>query len=212
MNQINTVIFDFDGTIADSFQKTLGAIIKIANDYGVEGVSKIDIELYRKKDLREVIKEAKVPVYRLPFLIKRGQREIAKVIESVKPFKGMVEVIRELDTKDIRLGILTTNSEGNVRKFLKDNKIDIFDFIYSGTSLFGKGKALRRLIKDKKLEVNRIVYVGDETRDIQAAHETGIRAVAVTWGFNTKEPLLKENPDWIADKPEQLLKIFASEI
>jgi phosphoglycolate phosphatase len=212
MNVINTIIFDFDGTIADSFQKTFEVIIKLAKKYGFgREVKERDIKLYKSKDVKEIIKEVNIPVFKLPFLINKGQHELNKEIGNIEPFGGMISVISELKNGGFILGILTSNSESNVKQFLKNNKIDIFDFIYSGTGLLGKGIMLKKLIKNENIEIDKTVYVGDETRDIRAAHETGIRAVAVTWGFNTKEPLLKEKPDWIVGKPEQLLKIFASE-
>ena len=208
MKVANTLIFDFDGTIADSFEKTLGAIIKISKDFGIGEISEKDIGLYRSGGAKEIIKKAKVPIHKIPFLIKRGQEEVSKVIGSIKPFRGMVEVISDLKRSGLKLGILTTNTADNVNQFLKNNKIENFDLIYSGSSVFGKGKVLRRLIKDKELDKEKTVYVGDEIRDIEAAKEVGMKSVAVTWGFNMKKLLLKAKPDWLIENPEELLKIF----
>lgn len=209
MKKFNTIIFDFDGTIADSFEETLKSIIKVSKDFGIGKISKKDIELYRSKGVKEIIKKAKIPPYKVPFLIKRSQQEISKVINKIKPFEDIVEVIRELKRRRFVLGILTTNAKNNVRVILRNNNIDVFDFIYSDNSVFGKGIILKRLIKQEELNKEKIVYVGDEIRDIEATKEVGIKSVAVEWGFNTKELLLKVKPDWLIKDPKDLLKIFS---
>ncbi|MFZ1324135.1 MAG: HAD hydrolase-like protein, partial [Candidatus Saccharimonadales bacterium] len=55
------------------------------------------------------------------------------------------------------------------------------------------------------------VYIGDETRDIQAARMAFIRAVSVTWGFNTRRILEKQRPAYLIDTPEELLSIRLKE-
>jgi len=206
---VSIAIFDFDGTIADSFEKTLSVTIQIMKDYGIDGINKKFVSLYRNNNIKNVIKEAKIPLYKVPFIIKKGQHEVSKVIKNVKPFKGMDNLIRDLKRKGLKLGILTTNSEYNVKQFLKINNINAFDFIYTGSSLFGKGKFLKKIIKMKKFIPEKTIYIGDETRDIKAAKEAGVKSVAVTWGFNNKKLLLKEKPDFIVDKPEDLLVLVS---
>jgi phosphoglycolate phosphatase len=208
-DSFTTIIFDFDGTIADSFKQTLQTTINISEEYGVKGIDKNLIKVYRNKDLREIIKESKIPVYRLPFIIKKGQKEISKIIKTVKPFEGMIKLLLLLKKRGVRLGILTSNTEYNVKQFLINNKIDVFDFVYSGSSIFGKAKILKKVIKSKKLIPQNTLFVGDETRDIQAAKENGVKSAAVSWGFNTSKLLLKSKPDYLIKRPSELLDILS---
>ena len=106
------------------------------------------------------------------------------------------------------MGILTSTSEENVRKFLKKNKLELFDFIYSGSSIFGKHKVMKSLLKKQKLKRKEVIYVGDETRDIEAAKKAKVKIISVTWGFNTKQILKKQKPDFLIDKPKELMKIL----
>lgn len=209
-NLIKTVIFDFDGTVADTFNVTLVELIKIADDFGFKGINEGDVKRYRKMDVVDIIKEAHIPFYKLPFLIRKGRKEISKKITKVKPINGIVEILNELKSKDLNLGILTSNSEDNVRIFLKANNINCFDFIYSESSLFGKGRVLKRLLKKYKLDHRSTVYIGDEPRDIKAAKDAKIKSIAVTWGFNARQALVKAKPDNISEKPKDLLKIIIS--
>jgi len=55
-----------------------------------------------------------------------------------------------------------------------------------------------------------VFYVCDEVRDIEAARKSGISSIAVTWGYNTKDALIKENPDFLANTPDELRDIIIS--
>jgi phosphoglycolate phosphatase len=85
-----------------------------------------------------------------------------------------------------------------------NNLSDLFDFVYSGKSLFGKEKVIRRMLIHENLSADRVVYVGDETRDIEASKHAGIPVVAVSWGLNSRAALASLSPDQIADDPHEL--------
>ena len=128
--------------------------------------------------------------------------------KDIKLFEGVELILKQL-RKRYRLGIVSSNSEENIKKILKENGVDkLFDYIYSASSLFGKHKNLKRLIKKYKLNLEEVIYVGDEDRDILAAKKVGIKVVAVTWGYNSKEKLMKEKPDYLVSSPKELEKIF----
>jgi phosphoglycolate phosphatase-like HAD superfamily hydrolase len=119
----------------------------------------------------------------------------------------MVPALKELKKAGFSLGIITSNSEKNVKNFLEINEIfDIFDFIHSGRNLFGKDKVIKQLFKKKKIAKNSIIYVGDETRDIEMAKKIGIPIIAVSWGFNAKEILGALGPNKMIDNPKDLLE------
>jgi phosphoglycolate phosphatase-like HAD superfamily hydrolase len=59
-------------------------------------------------------------------------------------------------------------------------------------------------MKQNRLNPDEIVYVGDETRDINSAKKSGVKAIAVGWGFNSPEILSKHNPDYLAVQPQEL--------
>ncbi len=59
---------------------------------------------------------------------------------------------------------------------------NLFDFVGSGLTLFGKGRIIQRILKQQNLDPAIVFYVGDETRDIETARKIGIRVIAVGWG------------------------------
>lgn len=82
----------------------------------------------------------------------------------------------------------------------------IFDFVYSGRNIFGKDIVIGRLLENHKIEKTSAIYVGDETRDIEAAKKLGIPIVAVSWGFNARKILAAKKPNGIVDDPNNLLE------
>lgn len=205
MNSKSIIIFDFDGVIADSGDKIYELLNNMAPDFGIARIKDSEMEKVRAMGFRELIKELNVPIYKLPVIVARLRKELAAEIPRLKPIKGISDVLKKLHQKGNRMGIITSNSEENTGLFLKNNKINFFEFINGGNSLFGKDKKIRKIIKDKNLLKDNVLYVGDETRDIEAARKAGVKIVSVCWGFNSEDVLRKHNPDWLLSKPEELL-------
>jgi len=126
-------------------------------------------------------------------------------VSETKPFTGMDAALREISNSGYRMGILTSNSVENVRKFLDINSLSaLFDFIHSGRSLFGKDRVIRKLLNHEQIPADRVVYIGDETRDIEASRNAGISVISVSWGLNRRDLLASLSPDQIADNPAEL--------
>ena len=205
MNDSDYIIFDFDGTIADTFDLALEIYNTIAPEYNCRPAGPEDHELLRTKKPQELLKTYGVSRLKLLTLLLRIRKELSRHIPDIKLVSGMEASLREIRNSGYKMGILTSNSVSNVSKFLDINNLSgLFDFIYSGRSLFGKEKVIRRLLIHENLSVERVIYVGDETRDIEASKNAGIPVVAVSWGLNRREVLASLSPDQIADDPKEL--------
>jgi len=118
----------------------------------------------------------------------------------------MPQVLEELHGRGHRIGILTSNSETNVLAFIARHRLPYFHFVRTSSKLFGKGRAMRRILKAEGLPPERVLYVGDETRDIEAAKEAGLRMAAVGWGYNALTALSALDPDHLLEHPGELLR------
>lgn len=196
------LIFDFDGTICDSIGSAIEVVNKILIANGIEPTS---IEEVRKYGAKGLINVKKIPLRLVPKLVKAYRAENTFNWQSLKPFKGMAPIIKRL-SKVHNLGILTTNSQDNVRNFLGNHGLrDLFTFIDSEPDFFGKDKALKKILKKHNLSLKDTYYIGDETRDSEAARKVGIKAVSVTWGAESEESLTKSTPAIIVNNPKDLL-------
>ena len=217
MSNIKYIIFDFDGTIADTIGLGLTIYNRIAPEYNCRQVKQGELDLLSTTKPRELLKTYGVTNLKLFLLVLRIRKEISKHITEIEPVKGIAASLKEIKNAGFSLGILTSNSRANVSKFLENNDISgIFDFIYSGKSFFGKDKVIRRMLDRENISRDSVIYVGDETRDIEASKKAGIPVAAVCWGLNRREVLASSLPDQIAGEPEELLaclqKIFSGQI
>jgi phosphoglycolate phosphatase len=195
------LIFDFDGTICDSSNE----LLNIANRYLKENnLPQFSLQNVRSEGIEKLFKKIKFPKYKIPFFVVRGRRQINTKIPHLKSFKGIKRVLKRLTAKH-SLGILTSNSEENVKKFLKSNNMSsIFGYVVSENNLFGKDRSLKKIIKKYKMDPKTTVYIGDEVRDIKAAKNAGIKSVAVTWGIESKKILKSAKPDGIVENINNL--------
>jgi phosphoglycolate phosphatase len=203
------IIFDFDGTIAD----TVDALVSIANGlaqkFGYIPITQEELALLRNLNSREIIKYSGISILKIPFLVKKVKSELKSKIKELKPISGIKETLVVLKNNGYRLGIITSNSQENVTDFLRVNDLDnLFDFVYSGVTIFGKTTIINNVLKQKQIKPQEVIYVGDETRDIEASKKANIKVIAVTWGFNSQEVLAKQNPDFLIQEPYELLEVI----
>ena len=198
------LLFDFDGTIADTFQCGLEILNLMASDFGYRQLAAHDVPHARDMRTRELIKFLGIPATRVAKISRRGKQELARMMGSVQPLPGMLDLIKFLHREHFQLGILTSNSGENVSAFLKRFGIEVFDFVHTSSKLAGKGRIIRRIMKTLSLKPREILLVGDEVRDIEAAHDTGVHVAAVTWGYNSLRALAAANPDHLVGTPDEL--------
>jgi len=201
------LLFDFDGTVADTFQCGLEILNLMAPEFRYRRLEEADVSRARDMRTRELTKFLAIPATRLPKISKRGKEELNKRMDQIQPFAGMAEIVRKLHADGFQLGILTSNSEGNVAVFLKKFGLDLFDFVHTSSKLTGKARVIRRILKEHKLKPKQVLLVGDEVRDIEAAQETGIHVAAVTWGYNSRKAISALNPDHLIETPEELREL-----
>lgn len=208
MDSYKNLIFDFDGTIADTLPFTINAAIEINNKLGLLENQKIDFEYFRSVDSTEFFEKLEIPKLKLLYFVLKYQRRLVKKLDEINTFDGMTEVLHEIKRRGVDMGIVTSNSSKNVNIFLENNNLKYFDFVYSSINYFNKSKMLNRAIRKYNMDKNNVVYIGDEVRDIQAAKTSGIKVCAVTWGYNFETVLSKYNPDYIVSRPIDLLDLI----
>lgn len=201
------LIFDFDGTIADSLELVIELFYELTgreNDFNEEKRATM-----QELPLRQLIKVLSVRPWHVPLLLMRGRKKMAARLKEVKVFDDMPRVIGRLHEKGYRLLVVTSNSEENVRAFLRANGMEgSFEQVYGSVGLFRKKRLLKKIVRRSGMDTKDCWYVGDEARDVIAAHHAHIRIAAVSWGFNSRRLLEAHHPEAIAAKPSDLLRIL----
>ncbi len=203
------LIFDFDGTLADSFRDVIDKFNFLADKYHFRQISADETSSLRDLTSPELIKYLRIPIYKIPAVIFEARKNMREEIHALRPFEGLPAVLHKLYEQGLFLGILTSNSVENVEMWLRQqNMRHYFKFIHSESNFFGKTRVLKKICKTHKIDKSKAFYIGDETRDIEAAKQCNMLSIAVTWGFNSEKALLKHQPNYIAQKPQDILTIL----
>lgn len=141
------VIFDFDGTIANTKDEVAIIYNKLANQFKIKKVTPNFIDHLSKKTALEILKELDISIHKLPLLLINVRKKLKDRIPYIKTCDGMDEVLSKLYDKQIKMYIISSNSEENIRLFINNNNISFFNYIYSASSAFGKHKTINKLIK-----------------------------------------------------------------
>ena len=203
---MSAIIFDFDGTIANSFDYVLDFLTDQAHTARLEGTERQELRGLSMVAMARSLGHSR---WRLPMLFVRGKRIMTRAINEVQPFDGMPEVIRKLHAEGHELFVLSSNNLVNVHKFLHEHELhEYFLEIYGGVGMFGKASALRRLLKEQQLALEDSLYIGDELRDIEAAQSIRMHIIGVLWGFAKPHDLRALKPTAVAEVPTDIIKII----
>lgn len=204
------VIFDFDGTLADTLMLNLQIIKELGLNHGRE-ITESSIEEYKNISALDFIRENNISKIKLYFSFYRIKKELEKRMEEINIFPGLKEELGKMHKAGFRLGILSSNNKQNIEIFLKKYAIsNFFDFIFTEKNLFAKNTKLKLIINIFRLEPENIIYIGDEVRDIEAAKQVGIKNIAVTWGYNSHRILKSVAPDALVQHPKQIIRTIKS--
>jgi len=208
----DVLVFDFDGTIADTFQAILHISNRLSKQFKYKMLDPDEAEYLKDKTLKETIDHLRVPILQLPAILFKARNELHKEIESVQPINGLKEILIQLKAFGFEMGIISSNSRKNVRRFLKSNNLDLFDFISTSSKLWGKNRCIKKTLKMNSINNQDVVYIGDEIRDIVAAKKAGVRVAAVTWGYNSSKALIEQSPDYVVNNPKELIDLFVDSL
>lgn len=198
------VLFDFDGTLADTLLPSLRIFNQLSAEFGFRPIPEDELPLARELSARQILLHCGIPKRKVPRIAARGIALLRQELPAITPFSGIAAALQSLRSAGCTLGIVSSNSESNVRLFLSRHGLELFDVIRCSSRLFGKAHDLRRLLKTHRWLPERTLFIGDECRDIEAAHQAGIRALAVTWGYNTAHALAAMQPSGLVESPETL--------
>ncbi len=213
MDKEKVIIFDFDGTIANTLYTLLeGYNKRVAPVLKCKPVDLEKIDEYKKWTARDLLKEHRINALKLPVVIFWLRRYLKRQIHTVEHFEAVDAVIKELYKKGYSLGILTSNTTKNVKAFLERNDLDeYFKYIYSSKKFSGKAKVYMKMAEKHDLNDKEVIYVGDEVRDIKFVKKIGIPIICVSWGLTDPEVLRQEEPDYLIDHPEEIIPIIHRE-
>ncbi len=209
----STVVFDFDGTIADTREDIFSCIRKSYKAEKIKGVNPKPEQM--GPPLMEFLKL---------LTPKLNQNVLEKVAANFKEeydtsdypntelYPEIEETLKELKKKKIRLYLVTLKRKVPTLRFIKSRKLKYFKQIVNPDSNPGvqmnKAEMMAYLLEKEKLKAESALYVGDAATDITSAHANKLKVAGVTYGYNTREQLKKAGPDYLIDNIKELIDII----
>lgn len=206
------VIFDFDGTIADTFPWLVSIFNEVADKYRFKRLDQNHLDVLRNLDMRQIISHHQIPFRKLPFIVRYVHMLMERDIASITLFPGIEKVLFELSQAGVILAIITSNSYANVLKVLGPENAAQFSYFECGVSLFGKRAKLKKILVMSRIASEMSILIGDELRDAQAALQAGISFGAVAWGYSHINSLISYGTKEIFFHVEELLQKLIPQI
>lgn len=198
------VLWDFDGTLADTLSSSVSIYNDLATQYGFRTIS--DPSTLRDLTTGEIMQLLGIPIWKLPGLARRFMARQKDVIQHVPLFPGIEHVLRTLRNSGVVLGIVSSNSDESIRLCLRANNVEqYFAEIVGYARLFGKHLALRKTMAQRSVHPRQILYIGDEVRDIEAAARVSVEVAAVTWGWHSSSLLSSQRPTYLINEASEIL-------
>ena len=197
------ILFDFDGTIADSFPHIFAIACELLEIFPSED----EIERLRNTPIKQLLKKYEIKLYQVPGMLLKGRAMFESKLDDLHVVFGFEQVLFDLKEQGYDLQIVSSNSSKNINKFLKNHPIkDLFSHVHGNVGVFSKASALKKIMKKQGIDPKDCIYVGDELRDVEAAHKIHIKMIAVTWGLNGKDLLYQAKPAELVGKPEDFMQ------
>jgi phosphoglycolate phosphatase-like HAD superfamily hydrolase len=213
-NTIDTIVFDFDGTLADTLPSSLMSFGSTLQHFDIDLPKPITLGTYGHQSVEGMFQQAGISDKdKLSRLIARYNslyREIAPVNASL--FPGVGKTLNILRDRGYRLAIATNESRQNL-----DILLDAFNMrhIFSATCCADEVKQPkpwldmgRKVLSEIGTAAIRSLMIGDSVCDIEMARNNRMNSCAVSWGATNFDRLLDASPNWAITDITQLLEIL----
>lgn len=202
------VIFDFDGVIFDTLDRVWSVVREVFLKHGVPVRTKQEFLDMFEENWYDSLKKIEKSKEKFNSVIEECRQRLKVEQRSLDIFKGIDEVIRKLKKKH-KLGLISSNFDEVIKQNLEEHDLlGYFDHYLGADVEQSKVKKMKSCLEMCNVNAADAVFICDTLGDIKEGKKLGIKVIAVTWGFHSRERLLKGKPDFVAEKPEQLLEIL----
>ena len=182
-------MFDFDGTLADSFPFFLSVFNTVADRHAFRRIDVARAGELRHLGVRQMMDHVGLPAWKLPLASKTFMALMQGSPHAVPLFDGIADALRHLHGRGVQLAVVSSNSEHNVRTVLGPELTALVARFDCGMSVFGKASRIRAVLKACGAAPAEALYVGDQATDAEAARKAGVAFGAVHCGYATIDAL-----------------------
>ena len=199
------IMFDFDGTLADSLPWFLQVANQAADKYKFKRLAESEIDTLRGYDARRVIKYLGVPAWKIPLIARYMRGLMLESAGEISLFEGIDNLIKRLADKKVILAVVTANSYANVQRILGPELAARITYYECSVPMFGKSRRFRKILLASGVRREEALCVGDELRDSEAARRERIPFGAVSWGMTHVEALKAHAPHEVFSSVDEMI-------
>jgi phosphoglycolate phosphatase len=201
------VIFDLDGTLADSYPWFLRNLHGVLERFGLRSVDDGDIERLRGADPRDILEHLGIRRWKLPIIARHIRQLKAEHPAAMPLFPGVDMLLQALNARGIVTAMVSSDHESNVRRALGSRNAALIAHWACSASMFGKAAKFRRVLRKAGVAPEEALCIGDEIRDLEAARAVGVAFGAVSWGYTSAAALKEREPDALFTSIGDILKM-----
>jgi phosphoglycolate phosphatase len=203
---IKAIIFDFDGVIFNTQDAVFKLIKKLCKKYKCYVKDKKEfLGLYNQNFYKSIAKRG-VKGKKLDKFKKECEDELKNI--HMRIFQDVPPLLKEL-SRHFYIAVISSNFKRIITDNLKKKDLlGNFSAIVGADVIENKVDRINKCVHIFGIEPKEALYIGDTTGDVKEAKQAKVKTLAVTWGFHGRAALKKQNPDFIASKPNQILKFL----
>lgn len=202
---IKGLIFDFDGTLADTVSICIEAFRRAAEPF--RGRRLADLEITATFGPSEAGCARALAPEAPEECLKSYYTHYRKLHEALnEPFEGMRELLDGLKAKGVRLGIVTGKGAHSLEISLAAIGLaEEFDSVEAGCDHGPcKPEGIRNILAEWQLDASDALYVGDAPSDVRSAREAGVAIASVAWADPARvSAIAAERPDHLFERMDQ---------
>lgn len=210
MQKYKYLIFDFDGTVNDTSEGIYFTFKRVLDIMGVD-YSNVDFARHIGPPLEHSYTEL-VGKERRDEGIALHRKVYAEcnALQKSRLYDGIRETLCALKNAGYKLAVASSKYEPHALESIKIHGLsDVFEIVYGQNEKRGfKAEVLRQLVADNGWEKEQCLMIGDTPYDIDGAHENGLDAMAVTYGFGKLDELEKSHAEFTAHSPQEIAQLL----
>ena len=212
---VKGIIFDMDGTILNTIDDVVASVNYAMRHFNLpektvqevkDGIGRGAINL-----IEDVVPKgtSEADIYKIYEVYQTYYDQHTN--DFTAPYEGILELLSTLKNKRYKLAVVSNKYRYLVEALNHDIFKDYFDISMGemdGVPIKPAPDMIHIALKELKLSKDEVIFIGDSDVDMMTANNAKIKSIGVTWGYRSKEVLIKHKANYIIDQPKDILNII----